>query len=63
MGETRDTGPHALSTLSTALGPIESTIAVPGAGDLVHLAVRRVRARIVELLVDAERQLTAGRTH
>ena len=35
-----DTGPHALSTLSAALGPIESLVAVAGAGDLVTLTLR-----------------------
>lgn len=34
-----DTGPHALSTLSTALGPVESIVAVAGAGDLVTLTL------------------------
>jgi predicted dehydrogenase len=35
-----DTGPHALSTLSTALGPARSVTAVGGAGDLVSLVIR-----------------------
>ena len=35
-----DTGPHALSTLSAALGPIDSVVAVAGAGDLVTLTLR-----------------------
>jgi len=35
-----DTGPHALSTLSAALGPIDSLVAVAGAGDLVALTLR-----------------------
>ena len=34
-----DTGPHALSTLSTALGPVVSLTAVAGAGDLVTLVL------------------------
>lgn len=34
-----DTGPHALSTLSTALGPVETIRADGGAGDLVTLAL------------------------
>lgn len=34
-----DTGPHALSTLSTALGPIASLTADAGAGDLVTLVL------------------------
>ena len=34
-----DTGPHALSTLSAALGPIESLVAVAGGGDLVTLTL------------------------
>ncbi len=35
-----DIGPHALSTLSTALGPIDSLVAVAGTGDLVILTLR-----------------------
>ena len=35
-----DTGPHALSTLSAALGPIDSLVAVGGADDLVELTLR-----------------------
>ena len=35
-----DIGPHALSTLSTALGPVEFVVAVAGAGDLVTLTLR-----------------------
>lgn len=35
-----DTGPHALSTLSAVLGPVESVSAIPGAGDLVTLVLR-----------------------
>jgi predicted dehydrogenase len=35
-----DTGPHALSTLSTALGPARSLTAVGGDGDLVTLVIR-----------------------
>lgn len=35
-----DTGPHALSTLSAALGPARSLTAVGGAGDLVTLVIR-----------------------
>lgn len=35
-----DTGPHALSTLSAALGPIASLTAAGGDGDLVTLVVR-----------------------
>jgi predicted dehydrogenase len=34
-----DTGPHALSTLGAALGPIASLTAVGGAGDLVTLVL------------------------
>jgi predicted dehydrogenase len=34
-----DTGPHALSTLGAALGPIASVTAVAGAGDLVTLVL------------------------
>lgn len=35
-----DIGPHALSTLSAALGPVRSLTAVGGDGDLVTLVVR-----------------------
>jgi predicted dehydrogenase len=35
-----DTGPHALSTLIAALGPVASLTAVAGDGDLVTLVVR-----------------------
>lgn len=35
-----DTGPHALSTMGTALGPIASLTAVGGEGDLVALVLR-----------------------
>jgi predicted dehydrogenase len=35
-----DTGPHALSTLTAALGPVASITAVAGDGDLVTLVVR-----------------------
>ena len=35
-----DTGPHALSTLSAALGPVRSVTAVGGDGDLVTLVLR-----------------------
>src|SRR3954452_22230749 len=35
-----DTGPHALSTLSAALGPVRSLTAVAGDGDLVTLVIR-----------------------
>jgi predicted dehydrogenase len=35
-----DTGPHALSTLSAALGPARSLTAVGGDGDLVSLVIR-----------------------
>jgi predicted dehydrogenase len=34
-----DTGPHALSTLTAALGPARSITAVGGAGDLVTLVI------------------------
>lgn len=34
-----DTGPHALSTLTAALGPIESLVAVGGDDDLVNLTM------------------------
>lgn len=37
-----DTGPHALSTLIAALGPVRSVSAVPGAGDLVNLTLVHV---------------------
>ena len=35
-----DTGPHALSILSAALGPVDSISAVAGAGDLIMLTMR-----------------------
>ena len=35
-----DTGPHALSTLTAALGPVRSLTAVGGDGDLVTLVLR-----------------------
>ncbi len=35
-----DTGPHALSTLSAALGPVSSLTAVGGDGDLVSMVIR-----------------------
>lgn len=35
-----DTGPHALSTLIEALGPIAAITATPGDGDLVTLVIR-----------------------
>jgi predicted dehydrogenase len=35
-----DIGPHALSTLSAALGPVRSLVAVGGDGDLVTLVIR-----------------------
>lgn len=35
-----DTGPHAFSTLMTALGPVAALTATAGAGDLVHLVLR-----------------------
>ncbi|MGD9961012.1 Gfo/Idh/MocA family protein [Nocardioides sp.] len=35
-----DTGPHALSNLVTALGPVTSLVAAAGEGDLVTLALR-----------------------
>ena len=35
-----DIGPHALSTLSAALGPVSSLTAVGGDGDLVSLVIR-----------------------
>jgi predicted dehydrogenase len=34
-----DIGPHALSNLIGALGPVTSATGVPGAGDLVHLVL------------------------
>lgn len=37
LGALWDTAPHALSTLSAALGPVASLTAVPGDGDLVTL--------------------------
>lgn len=35
-----DTGPHALSTLTAALGPVRSLTAIGGEGDLVTLVIR-----------------------
>jgi len=40
LGALWDTGPHALSTLSAALGPVTSLTAVGGDGDLVNLVLR-----------------------
>jgi predicted dehydrogenase len=40
FGALWDTGPHALSTLSAALGPVTSLTAVGGDGDLVNLVLR-----------------------
>jgi predicted dehydrogenase len=40
FGALWDVGPHALSSLSAALGPITGLTAVGGEGDLVHLVVR-----------------------
>lgn len=40
LGALWDTGPHALSTLSAALGPVTSLTAVGGEGDLVDLVLR-----------------------
>jgi predicted dehydrogenase len=39
-GAVWDTGPHALSTMGTALGPIASLTAVGGEADLVTLVLR-----------------------
>jgi predicted dehydrogenase len=39
LGALWDTGPHALSTLSAALGPVTSLTAVGGEGDLVDLVL------------------------
>jgi predicted dehydrogenase len=39
-GAVWDTGPHALSTMSAALGPIESLTAIGGDADLVTLVLR-----------------------
>lgn len=41
-----DTGPHALSTLLAALGPVESVVAQTGASDLVALALRHVSGAV-----------------
>ena len=38
-----DVGPHALSMLTAALGPVEAVTADGGKGDLVHLIFRHVR--------------------
>ena len=40
LGALWDTGPHALSTLSAALGPVTSLTCVGGEGDLVDLVLR-----------------------
>ena len=40
LGGLWDTGPHALSTLGAALGPVTSLTAVGGEGDLVNLVLR-----------------------
>jgi predicted dehydrogenase len=39
LGALWDTGPHALSTLSAALGPVARVTATAGAADLVHLVL------------------------
>src|SRR5919199_411723 len=39
LGALWDTGPHAVSTLSAALGPVARVTATGGAGDLVHLVL------------------------
>lgn len=41
-----DTGPHALSTLLAALGPVESVVAEAGDSDLVALALRHVSGAV-----------------
>ncbi len=38
-GALRDIGPHLLSYLTAALGPVESLTALPGADDVTHLVV------------------------
>ena len=40
QGALWDVGPHAVSTMISALGPVESVVAVPGEGDLAHLTLR-----------------------
>jgi predicted dehydrogenase len=40
MGALWDTGPHAFSTLTAALGPVTGVVAAAGAGDLVNLTLR-----------------------
>lgn len=40
QGALWDVGPHAVSTMVSALGPVESVVAVPGEGDLAHLTLR-----------------------
>lgn len=40
QGALWDTGPHALSTLTAALGPVAAITATPGDGDLVTLVIR-----------------------
>ena len=40
LGALWDTGPHAFSTLTAALGPITRVTATAGAGDLVNLILR-----------------------
>src|SRR5919199_2746658 len=39
LGALWDTGPHALSTLTAALGPVTRVTATAGAADLVHLVL------------------------
>lgn len=41
-----DLGPHALSLLVPALGPVESVQATPGLGDTVHLILRHPGGRV-----------------
>ena len=40
LGALWDTGPHAFSTLTAALGPVTHVTATAGAGDLVNLVLR-----------------------
>ena len=40
MGALWDTGPHAFSTLSAALGPITQVTATAGAADLINMILR-----------------------
>jgi predicted dehydrogenase len=40
MGALWDTGPHAFSTLTAALGPVTGVTARAGAGDLVNMILR-----------------------